>query len=127
MAKEKATLPRLSQGELEIMGIVWGKGEATGREIHEALPRSIAYTTLRTYLDRLVQKGYLKVNKPEGGGRSFVYTPTVERKWERNRRVEELRKRLSMKPADFVAHFVERGELTDEDEAAIRRLLGEKE
>ena len=49
--------------ELEILAVLWGQPSATGRAIDEALlatgglRRPLAYTTVTTYLDRLVQKG----------------------------------------------------------------------
>ena len=44
----------LTEQELEIMKIVWGKGEATVREVYETLlaRRRIAYTTVMTMMSR---------------------------------------------------------------------------
>lgn len=55
-------LPALSEGQLEIMHEVWGKGEVTVSEVWEALAarRDLARNTVLTLMDRLEKKGWLK-------------------------------------------------------------------
>ena len=55
----------LTKFEWEIMKQVWKKGRATVREVHEALAptQSRAYTTIQTYMERLVDKKYLSKKK----------------------------------------------------------------
>ena len=74
MAKER---PPLAKSELEVARIVWELGDATVREVHEALPadRDVDFWTVQTYLRRLKQKGYLKVRKV---GQGNVYSPAVQ-------------------------------------------------
>jgi predicted transcriptional regulator len=64
----------LTDGELEIMHVVWELGEATVRQVHEVLARRrpVAYTTVMTMLGLLARKGHLK---REEAGRAFVYRP----------------------------------------------------
>jgi predicted transcriptional regulator len=71
-------LPPLPKSELEIARIVWDRGEATVREVLEALPadRDLDFFTVQTYLRRLTDKGYLKVHK---AGRNNVYSPKVRK------------------------------------------------
>ncbi len=47
--------------ESEVMEAVWIRGDATGRDVHEALAlrRDIAYTTVMTTMGRLATKGLL--------------------------------------------------------------------
>lgn len=57
-----------SEGELEILKVLWDEGPATVREVDEALrgrgkPR--AYTTLQTLLSRLQSKGHV-ASSPRG-------------------------------------------------------------
>lgn len=65
-------------GDLEkgIMDVLWVKGEATGKEIYEALKlsRNIAITTALTVLDRLAGKGMVKKTKGES---VYVYRPAL--------------------------------------------------
>ena len=58
--------------ELDCMNALWRLGEATVRDIHEALAttRPRAYTTIMTILDRLTQKGVVERQK---AGRAWLY------------------------------------------------------
>ena len=61
----KMTAERLSNFEWEIMNQIWSLGSASAREVLEALPteHQRAYTTIQTYLERLVEKKYLSKEK----------------------------------------------------------------
>ena len=54
-------LPPLSEAQMEIMAVVWDRGEATVAEVRAGLPagRELARNTILTVLDRLVEKGWL--------------------------------------------------------------------
>ncbi len=69
------TPPTLTPLELEIMKVIWQKGQATVREVHAVLKqrRPIAYTTVMTMMGVLASKGHLK-RRPDG--RAYVYRPT---------------------------------------------------
>lgn len=68
-------------GELEcaVMEAIWHDGEATVRDVLDAMTRvrDIAYTTVMTVMTRLVEKGLLRRNAGPTG--SFVYQPRVSR------------------------------------------------
>jgi predicted transcriptional regulator len=74
MAKER---PSLSKSELEVARVVWDLGEATVRQVHEAVSsdRQIDFWTVQTFLRRLKEKGYLKVRRVGAGN---VYSPAVQ-------------------------------------------------
>ena len=55
---------------------VWGRGQASGRDVHAALEGALAYTTLVTTLDRLYRKGFLDRRKE---GRAHVYSARLSR------------------------------------------------
>lgn len=63
-------LPDLGELELEIMQLVWNKGEVTAEQVREELARRPKESTVRTVLRRLEDKGYVthSVN-----GRTFVF------------------------------------------------------
>ena len=69
--------PVPTEAELELLRIVWQLGEATVREVLEALPpkRNPAYTTVMTTLGTLERKGYLTRFKRGG---AYVYRPRVD-------------------------------------------------
>ncbi|HKW34275.1 MAG TPA: BlaI/MecI/CopY family transcriptional regulator [Candidatus Acidoferrum sp.] len=69
--------------ELELMQILWSRGESNVREVVSRLDRSLAYTTVMTTLDRLYKKGFLDRRMPD---RAFVYSPRFsQQEWERRR------------------------------------------
>ena len=68
----------LTPQELEIMKVVWQKGEATVRDVYEDLleRRKIAYTTVMTMLKVLEGKGHLRKRQDD---RAYVYRPTRQK------------------------------------------------
>ncbi len=75
--------------ELDCLSVLWPMGEATVREIREALraSRPRAYTTIMTILDRMAQKGIVSRRK---AGRAWLYAPNVSAGEARERAVERL-------------------------------------
>jgi predicted transcriptional regulator len=68
-------------GELggQVMEIIWSKGAATVKEVHELLADAgseLAYTTIKTVMTRIYEKGVLE-REPEGRG--FRYRPLQSR------------------------------------------------
>jgi BlaI family transcriptional regulator, penicillinase repressor len=66
----------LSTAQLELMNILWEKGEATVTDIWSSLPKSrpLARTTVMTVLSRLAGKGILSRLKEKN---EIVYRPAV--------------------------------------------------
>lgn len=64
----------LGQLEQEIMDVLWKKREGSVRDVVKQLLRKkdIAYTTVLTVMNRLVEKGFLR--RAENGV-AFVYSP----------------------------------------------------
>jgi len=60
--------------EQDVLGVLWKKEEATGREVFSELRRSrtIALTTVLTVLERLANKGFVQKTKGES---VFLYRP----------------------------------------------------
>ncbi len=75
MAKAKPP-PPLSEGQLEIMNVVWERGEATVAEVWSALAaqRRVARNTVQTTMTRLEEKGWLR-HRAEG--QTFHYRAAV--------------------------------------------------
>jgi predicted transcriptional regulator len=69
--------------ELELMEILWSRGECNVRDVMPKIARPLAYTTVMTTLDRLFKKGLLDRHKSD---RAFFYSPRLSRQeWERRR------------------------------------------
>lgn len=75
--------------ELDCLSVLWPMGEATVRDIREALrnDRPRAYTTIMTIMDRMAQKGIVSRRK---AGRAWVYVPNVSAGEARQRAVQRL-------------------------------------
>src|SRR5436190_23102062 len=67
---------RLGDLQLQIMKVLWAKGEATVVDVYETLAeeRELAYTTIATMLRKMEGRGLLK---HQLDGRSFVYRAAI--------------------------------------------------
>lgn len=66
--------------ELEALKVLWDRGEATVREVCDAVSQSgepLAYTTVLSLFQVMEQKGLVEHRKQ---GKAYVYRPLVERK-----------------------------------------------
>ena len=65
---------KLSKSEWQIMNALWQKNPATARELMDKLPSGVkwAYTTVKTMLNRLVEKNVLAEYKQ---GNTSLYKP----------------------------------------------------
>lgn len=72
---------RLSDFELDVMQIFWETGSLSAPFVHQAITQNkdVAYTTVKTIIDRLEDKGALKRTRREG--RVIFYQATVEREF----------------------------------------------
>ena len=66
----------LSRRERQIMDIIFARGEATAAEVNSALPDQPSYSTVRTLLRILEEKGHLRHRED---GQRYVYLPTRTR------------------------------------------------
>lgn len=74
MARQKST--QLTDSEQRIMNILWDKGEASVRELADALSqeKATAYTTVQTMCKILAKKGYADFRKE---GKAFIYRAKI--------------------------------------------------
>jgi predicted transcriptional regulator len=69
-------LLHLSRRERQIMDILYRRGKATSGEVMEDLPGNSSYSTVRTQLRVLEEKGHVR---HEEEGLRYVYVPEVSR------------------------------------------------
>jgi BlaI family penicillinase repressor len=74
---------KLTDAEWQIMNVLWDRFPTTARGIAERLPKEInwAYTTIKTLLARLVEKGTVKESK---NGNTSLYEPLLNRQTARS-------------------------------------------
>jgi BlaI family transcriptional regulator, penicillinase repressor len=83
----KTALPTLTRRERQIMDILYRRGRATAAEVNEDLPGEPHYSTVRTQLRVLEEKG--RVRRAEEGLR-YVYMPAVPRRAARKSALKHL-------------------------------------
>ena len=116
----------LSDGEWQLMQIVWRQGSATAREVLEALPEenTWAYSTVKTMLDRLVEKDIIQSEKR--GNVSF-YEPVVSQNQARRNAVRSfLDKAFDGAFAPLMRFLLQDGSLSEADRNEIRKLLNDE-
>jgi predicted transcriptional regulator len=112
--------------ELELLKVIWQRGRATVREVHQDLlaQREIAYTTVLTMMGVLERKGHLT---KEAGQRAYVYSPAQPQDKVVEGMVDEFVERVfngSAKP--LLLHLVEDSNIPREDLEEIERLVRAK-
>jgi predicted transcriptional regulator len=116
----------LTDQELEIMKVIWHRGQVTVRDVYEELlgHRKIAYTTVMTMMGILESKNYLKKTQ---GDKAHVYRPAQPQSQVVSSMVRDFVNRVfngSAKP--LLVHLAENEDLTPEELDEVRRLLKEK-
>lgn len=122
MARRKS--PTLTEVELELMEVLWQKGEASVGEIVEALPEErLAYSSVLTVMRILEQKGYVTHEKE---GRAFIYRPLVDREQARKSVVGYmLRRFFDNSPELLVVNLLENESLSQTEIDRLKRLIDE--
>lgn len=122
----KSPRPRLSRLELELMDLLWARGEASVREIHEAIPEKSrpAYTTIQTMLNRMEAKG--AVRKSRKIGNAYLFVAEVTRQSTYRRLINDLLDVVGGGAA-VVSHLVDAGKLSLDDLRALEDQLEAKE
>jgi predicted transcriptional regulator len=115
----------LTGQELEIMKLIWPRGQATVRDVYDALrdQRTVAYTTVQTMMNILEQKGHLK---KQPGEKAQVYLPTRPQHLVVRAMVTEFVSRVfdgSARP--LLVHLVREPGLTARERRELQRLLDE--
>ncbi|WP_375773682.1 BlaI/MecI/CopY family transcriptional regulator [Archangium gephyra] len=116
----------LTPVELELMHIVWRKGEVAVADVLEALPpeRKLAYTSVSTVLRILEQKGVLQSRKV---GRGHLYSALLPREAYEVQSVRHLVETVfDGTPSALVERLVEAVPLSPEEVEQLRALLSKK-
>jgi BlaI family penicillinase repressor len=114
---------RLSDAEWTVMQPVWERSPATARDVHAAVEEASgwSYSTVRTLLTRLVEKGALIEGKR---GNQVLYTANVSRDAARRSALRSLVERaFGGRLGSLVAHMAEEEQLSTSERAALAKLL----
>lgn len=115
--------PRLAKLELQIMEVLWTRGQASIREVQEAFPEKErpAYTTVQTTVYRLeAKKAVRRVKKV---GNFHIFEPAVSRAAAQRRLIDDLLALFGGRTQPVMAHLIESGKLTMADVKEAEKTL----
>jgi len=104
MPKPKSDV--LTEAEQRVMHVLWNKGEASVREVTDALEKTypVAYNTVLTILRILTDKNYVS---PRQDGRAFIYTPSVSRSEAQTRALKKMMSTFFQgSPTELAQHLI---------------------
>lgn len=112
----------LTNRELDIMSVLWERGEATVSEVRDQVDPDLAYTSISSMIRTLEIKGYVSHRK--GEGKTHVYFPAVDAETAgESALVRVLDKIYGGSPIKLLAHLVGQHKLSEKERARMRELL----
>jgi len=118
-------LPDLSRFELQCLRKLWGRGQATIRDIHGDLNNPPGYSTVKKIVERLEEKGAVVRVRKEG--RAWVYRSPVPASAMIRKEIHRFLDTLfDGAGSPLVAHLADMDEVSVEDLREIERQLGRK-
>jgi BlaI family penicillinase repressor len=117
----------LSNFELEVMRLIWRDKEAIVPDLHRELAaeRDISYSTVKTIVDRLEEKGAIK--RLRTYGRTILYGPAIAEKALAKPLVNDLLRRLFGGEArPLISHLLKDENLSLDDLAYLEEVIARK-
>ena len=118
---------QLGDLQLAIMRVLWQAGEATVRQVQEALEtsRPLALTTVATMLTKMEAKG---VVGHRAEGRRYVYRPLVTERQVRRSMVRRLTEGLFGGDAlAVVSHLISEREIPPAELAELKQMIEQRQ
>ncbi|KGJ98538.1 BlaI/MecI/CopY family transcriptional regulator [Thalassotalea sp. ND16A] len=118
---------KLSEFELDVMQRFWDEGACSAPAIHKwiAEDKKVAYTTVKTIIDRLEEKGAIRRERIEG--RSIVYSAAIEKEAISKKLLPDFVRRFFHGNAShLIAHLIKDDELSDEDIVFLEKFLAKR-
>lgn len=123
MMKKTREVPKPTEGELELLTILWDRGQATVREIFEAVnaQRPVVYTGVLKLMQIMTEKGLVTRDESE---RAHVYRAAIKREDAQRRFMQELSNRFfAGSAAQLALHALEMEQASESELDEIRKLL----
>ncbi|MCJ7579854.1 MAG: BlaI/MecI/CopY family transcriptional regulator [Candidatus Aminicenantes bacterium] len=116
---------KLSPANLEIMKIVWEKGDVTINDVFESVNTKrddkLRRTTIQVQMNRLEDYGWLKHKKE---GRTHIYSSVVEKQKTRRDILDDITQRVfGGSRAELMKCLLEDADVSSEDIKELRELL----
>ena len=119
----KAPITKLSDGEWSVMQALWQGAPATARDVQDRLAADTgwAYTTVRTLLERLVEKGVVQASKEAN---TSWYEPRLTREQAQRTAVRSLvEKAFDGTVGSLLQHLIVEERLSKRDRDKLAALL----
>ncbi len=117
-------MPQFTEGELEVMKILWEHGEMKPAEIQKNFPRPIKNSALRSYLTILHEKGHItrdlrgkayfyKAKTQRDSAFHHFYQQMVDSFWDGSSKA-------------FLRHLIKSEKLSDKELIELKRMAEEE-
>ncbi len=119
-------VPSISEAEWEVMNVLWQKWPQTANDVITSLQgqKDWKAKTVRTLLDRLVQKGVVHVDKEH---RVYTFYPLYSQDDCQRAEAESFIKRIyGGTVKSMLVQFIEEDSLSEEDIEELKSILDEK-
>ena len=126
-AERKIELSPLSEGQREVMEIVWDQGEVSVFEVRAILNerREVARNTVRTTLERMEEKGWVTHRVI---GRTYFYSALIPREVSLGERVVDMiDKACGGSPERLMSALMEYRGLSEDEALRIREMLDQSQ
>ena len=115
-----------TQGEMELLELLWENGQLSISEAHEKIPREVGYTTVQTQLNRLVEKKLAE--KKKESRKPTRYSAKIKPEQVSASQLDSLLEKVTNgSVVPLVAHLVNKTSLTRDDLKEIKTLIREAE
>ena len=116
-----------TEAELEILSVIWERGEATVREVFEVInaQKPVAYTTVLKFLQIMHEKGLVERDEEN---RAHIYRAKIEQKETGKKMLNDILQKVFGGSASKLVQQVLETETTSADELKeIRRMIEKAE
>ncbi|MGN6504727.1 MAG: BlaI/MecI/CopY family transcriptional regulator [Tepidisphaeraceae bacterium] len=119
MARPKLSRP--TDGELEILGIMWRLGDATVRDVHDVMSkgRAVAQTTVDKRMRAMVAKGQLSIVDER---RPTRFRAMVDQGQTFDSMIGTLLKK-AVSPCQLILHLIRGGKMSAQERQQVRDVL----
>ncbi len=125
MKRRPDLLPRPTEGELELLGILWEKGPATVRDLHQEITRrDIGYTSVLKLLQIMTEKGLVE---REEAGKAHIYRAAASQQDTQDQLLRDMSERLfAGSAAQLALHALAMEPVSDRELEELRNLIEKK-
>ena len=121
-------IPQISEAEIEVMKVLWEKGEATAKEIVNEIEKTNEWKpkTIQTLITRLVGKGAIKTDKINA--KSYIYFANITKEEYQSYANKSFMKKLYNGSLNLMlSSFIKNERLSESDIQELRKILEEKQ